>query len=65
MYIYSQAMAIGEIGQVGALVVLHVEVVQLPGHVSVITRVHQTAEATVLERLLNPRAATLIHVQVS
>ena len=54
-------MAIGEIGQVGPLVVSHVEVEQKPKHVSAITRVHQTAEATVLDHLPNPRAATLIH----
>ena len=53
-------MVIGEVGQVGLLVVLDVTAVKLPEQGNVITQVHQTAEKTVRDRLTNHWTATLI-----
>ena len=58
-------MEIGEIGQVGLAVVSVVVVVQILEQDYAIAQVHQTAETTVLDPLLNFRAATLIYALVS
>ena len=58
-------MASGQIGQVGMDVLSVVAVVQILEQGYAITQVHQTAETTVLDPLLNLRAATLICARVS